>query len=78
MSPDFPERAREVYIVGYSIPDEDTAFHSLVARVASRWDDRVTVHVWNPDPRVGERAERIFGRERVTLHEECAASFRFQ
>jgi hypothetical protein len=43
------ERAREIHIIGYSLPDADVAFHSLVASVKSTWSAALTVDVWNPD-----------------------------
>src|ERR1700730_17012042 len=55
------ERAREIHIIGYSLPDADMAFHNLVASVRSAWSEALTVDVWNPDPVVGTRAQSLFG-----------------
>ena len=71
------ERAREVYIIGYSIPKVDTAFRLLAKTVSHCWDSNVTVDVWNPAPHVGETAEQIFGKQRVSFHQDCASSFYF-
>jgi hypothetical protein len=68
------ERAHEIHIIGYSLPDADMAFHSLVARVKSTWSAALTVDVWNPDPVVGTRARSLFG-ERVIFHQAFASDF---
>ena len=67
-----------MYVVGYSLPEEDIAFRSLVAAVVARWNEAVTVDVWNPDAEVGRRADRMFGAGRVTMHQTYASSFRFR
>jgi hypothetical protein len=72
------ERAKEIHIIGYSMPDEDMAFRSLARAVSRRWDSQVCVDVWNPDPMVKKRAEQLFGRKRVTFHESYASSFSFR
>lgn len=72
------ERAKEIYIIGYSMPDEDLAWHSLVKKVSRGWGSPVTVDVWNPDPLVGKRAEQLFERQCVTFHESYASSFCFR
>lgn len=72
------ERAREVYVIGYSMPKEDMAFRLLAKIVSHRWNSDVTVDVWNPDPLVGETAAQIFGKQRVTFHQACASSFCFR
>lgn len=69
------ERAAEIHIVGYSIPSEDRAFASLAGRAVHEWNDKVMVHVWNPDIVVGARAIRLFGPNRVIMHSKPASSF---
>lgn len=66
------KRAREVYIIGYSLPAADVAFHHLVARIS--WSREKMVHVWNPDPVVGARATEMFGTH-VMFHPQPAAAF---
>ena len=68
------ERAREIHIIGYSLPDADVAFHNLVASVRSGWSEALTVDVWNPDPMVGTRAHHLFG-DRVMFHQVFTAEF---
>jgi hypothetical protein len=68
------ERAREIHIIGYSLPDADMAFHSLVESVKSAWSEALIVDVWNPDPGVGTRAQNLFG-ERVMFHQAFASEF---
>jgi len=68
------ERARQVYIIGYSLPESDLAFRRLVAKASAGWSAEVTVDVWNPDPEVGSRARALFGN-RVTIHQAVAAAF---
>jgi hypothetical protein len=72
------QRAREVYVIGYSMPEEDMAFRSLAKTVSHRWNSDVTVDVWNPDPLVGETAAQIFGKQHVAFHQACASSFCFR
>jgi hypothetical protein len=45
------ERAREIHIIGYSLPDADVAFHNLVASVRSGWSEAPAV-----EPQVVYRA----------------------
>jgi hypothetical protein len=68
------ERAREIHIIGYSLPDADMAFHKLVASARSAWSEALTVDVWNPDPVVGTRAQSLFG-ERAVFHRAFASEF---
>jgi hypothetical protein len=72
------ERAKEVYIIGYSLSKLDMAFRLLAKAVSHCWDSNVTVDVWNPDPLVGETAEQIFGKRRVSFHQDRASSFCFR
>lgn len=72
------ERAREVYVIGYSIPEEDKPFRALAKSVIRRWGPEVTVDVWNPNSTVGDRAKQLFGKRRVTCHSDKAATFRFR
>ena len=59
-------------------PDADVAFRSLANKIRPTLHPQTTVDVWNPDPQVGERARRLFGRRRVTFHESRASSFQFR
>lgn len=68
------ERAREVYIIGYSLSTADMAFHRLITNLRKNWSSDMTVHVWNPDPNVYTRAQALFG-DRLTFHQAPAAAF---
>jgi hypothetical protein len=72
------ERAKEIYIVGYSLSDQDFAFHNLIKDVSKKWDSQVTVDVWNTNPLVGTKAEELFGRNRVVFHQNKASEFNFR
>lgn len=71
------ERAKEIYVIGYSIPEEDYAFHSLVRSIREKWNGEVTVDVWNRNREVADRANTLFGSDRTVFHEASASEFRF-
>jgi len=71
------KRAKEIYIIGYSMPDEDMAFLSLVNSVKIKWLNKVTIDVWNTDPTVFIKAQKIFGSHRVKGHNSFASHFHF-
>ncbi len=72
------ERIKEIYIIGYSLSDEDFAFRSLIKDVSDKWDSKVTVDVWNTNQMVGKKAEELFGRNRVVFHRNKAEEFDFR
>jgi hypothetical protein len=72
------ERAKEIYIIGYSLSDQDLAFQKLVKNISNKSDSQVTVDVWNTNPLVGKKAEQLFGTGRVTFHKNKASEFNFR
>ncbi len=71
------ERAKEVFIIGYSLCESDKSFCSLLERVGKIWQLKNRVQVWNPDPEVGERAKILCGESRIDFHQKPASEFRF-
>lgn len=71
------ERAKEIYVIGYSIPQEDKVFRSLIERVRDNWTETLTIDIWNRNRDVEERAKTLFGNNRTVFHRAPAAEFRF-
>lgn len=67
------QRAKEVFIIGYSLCESDKPFCSLLERVARTWPAKTCVRVWNPDPEAGKRARSLCGTERVEFHSKPAS-----
>ncbi len=67
------ERAKEVFIIGYSLCESDKQFCSLLEEIAKTWSLKNRVQVWNPDPEVGERAKILCGANRIDFHQKLAS-----
>jgi hypothetical protein len=71
-------RTKEVYVIGYSLSEDDEPFRRMMNPIVRSWSPHVTVDVWNPNPEVGERAKKLFGHERVSYHQAKASDFHFK
>jgi hypothetical protein len=66
------ERAKQVFIVGYSLCQDDKPFCDLLKAVSETWPAEVRVKVWDPDSQVAERAKSLCGGNRVDFYQRLA------
>jgi hypothetical protein len=67
------KRANQVYIIGYSLCENDKPFRSLLKSVSHKWSKSMRVKVWNTDVRVAERAKSLCGLTRIDFHQRKAS-----
>lgn len=70
------ERAKQVFIIGYSLSQSDKPFCDLLKAVSEKWPAEVRVQVWNPDPQVADRAKSVCGSNRVDFYQQPASEVR--
>lgn len=63
--------AKEIYIIGYSLSEYDIPFHNLIKRVKPI----APIYIWNPDPLVKKRAEKLFGKNKFKYIKGKASQF---
>lgn len=66
------ERAKQVFVIGYSLCQNDKPFCDLLKAVSERWPAETRVQVWNPDTQVADRAKSLCGANRVDFYQRLA------
>jgi len=66
------ERAKQVFIIGYSLCQSDKPLCDLLKAVSETWPAEVRVQVWNPDSQVAYRARSVCGTNRVDFYQHKA------
>ena len=66
------ERAKQVFIIGYSLCQNDKPFCDLLRAVSKTWSTKMRVQVWNPDSQVAVRAKLLCGTNRVNFYQHKA------
>lgn len=69
------ERAKQVFIIGYSLCQNDKPFCDLLKAVSKTWSTTMRVQVWNPDSQVADRAKSLCGTNRVEFYQLKAEEF---
>lgn len=67
------DRAKQIFIIGYSLCKNDKPFCNLLKSVSATWPEEMRVQVWNPDARVAEQAILLCGSDRVDFYQRKAS-----